>query len=426
MNTVALLKPENFAGTPGQQKISTLVARQLVCRALKGIHSGHLTLIEGAQTWHFGQATEATDLAAQIVIHHSDLWATVLTRGSIGSGEAWMAGHWSSPDLTAVVRIFARNRDVLNTLDGSGSFLARLAMRTVHHLNRNTLEGAKRNIHAHYDLSNDFFKLFLDPTMMYSSAVFKNSTQDLHTASLDKLEIICQQLQLKESDHLVEIGSGWGGMAIYAAQQYGCRVTTVTISKEQYQYAQERITAAGLSDRITLLLKDYRELKGADYEGRFDKLVSIEMIEAVGADFQAEYFRICSRLLKPGGLALVQAITIAEAYYQAYLNDTDFIRHYIFPGGCLPTLERMDKLTRTNSDLRLESSRDITLDYAFTLKAWRERFMDNVAAIKALGFDGTFIRMWEFYFCYCEGGFLERTTGTHQVLFHKTGRGNNV
>jgi len=419
-NNVALQK--YLPDVSHRKKISHMVARRLLCHAFKGIQSGHLSIVEGNQCWNFGEAADATDLSAHIVVKNGDLWATVLTRGSIGAGEAWMAGHWLSPNLTDVIRLFVRNRDVLNTLDGSSSFVARFALRTLHHLNKNTVEGSKRNISAHYDLSNDFFKCFLDDTMMYSSAVFAHPSQDLYEASLNKLEIICQQLQLKESDHLLEIGSGWGAMAIYAAQHYGCRVTTVTISQEQYAHAQARIEAEGLSGRITLLLKDYRELVDHDMLGQFDKLVSIEMIEAVGADFQADYFRICSDLLKPGGRALIQAITIEEKYYAAYLNDTDFIRHYIFPGGCLPTLERMASITRQHSQLRLENSRDITLDYAMTLKHWRERFFQQIDHIKAMGFDDTFIRRWEFYFCYCEGGFLERSTGTHQVLFHKSGR----
>lgn len=415
---------KNFPEVSSRQKVSHFVARKLLCHALKGIQSGHLSIVEGSQCWEFGEAASATDLSARIEVQNGDLWATVLTRGSIGAGEAWMAGYWQSPDLTAVIRLFVRNRDVLNTLDGSGSYVARFAMRTLHHLNKNTVEGSKRNISAHYDLSNDFFLSFLDPTLMYSSAVFAHPTQTLYDASLHKLECICQQLQLKDSDHLVEIGSGWGAMAIYAAKHYGCRITSVTISQEQYELAKERIEAEGLSDRIHLMLKDYRELIDSETLGSFDKLVSIEMIEAVGADFQAEYFRICSDLLKPGGLALIQAITIEEKYYQAYLNDTDFIRHYIFPGGCLPTLERMDKLTRQHSQLRLDNSRDITLDYAHTLKLWRENFFQQIEKIKALGFNDRFIRMWEFYFCYCEGGFRERSTGTHQVLFHKIGRGS--
>jgi cyclopropane-fatty-acyl-phospholipid synthase len=412
-------KMEKKSENGGRKKISHMVAKRLLCHALKGIQSGHLIIVEGQQSWEFGHAADVADLSARIVVENGDLWTAVLTRGSIGAGEAWMAGLWTSPDLTAVIRIFVRNRNVLNILDGSSSFFSRLAMRTVHHLNKNTVEGSQRNISAHYDLSNDFFESFLDKTMMYSSAVFESSSQDLYSASLNKLNIVCRQLKLKGSDKLVEIGSGWGGLAIYAAKNYGCHVTTVTISQEQYQYAKNKIEASGLSDRITILLKDYREMIDSDTIGRFDKLVSIEMIEAVGAEFQADYFRICSSLLKPGGLALIQAITIAEDYYDAYLNDTDFIRHYIFPGGCLPTLERMDRLTREQSDLRLLNSRDITLDYAYTLKAWRNGFFKHKSRITAMGFDERFFRMWEFYFCYCEGGFMERSTGTHQVLFNK-------
>lgn len=421
MNTLAM--PTNLK--PQERKASTftsLMAQRLVFHTLKNIYKGRLTVIDGSQVSVFGETQPADGLDARIVVHHSDIWKTILTRGSIGAGEGWMAGHWSSPDLTAVIRIFVRNRDVMNTLDGSSSLLARLAMKAVHHLNRNTVEGSRRNISAHYDLSNAFFKLFLDPTLMYSSAIYAHPGQSLADASRHKLDVVCHELKLKPSDHLVEIGSGWGGMAIHAAKHYGCRVTTVTISHEQYEYARQRIAEENLSDRITLLLKDYRELQGSEWEGQFDKLVSIEMIEAVGADFQAEYFRICSGLLKPGGLALIQAITIDEALYEAYLNDTDFIRHYIFPGGCLPTLERMETITRQHTALRLQHNRDITLDYAQTLRDWYRNFLAEADAIKALGFDDRFLRMWEFYLCYCEGGFIERSIGTYQVTFSKVGR----
>lgn len=401
---------------------SSLMAQRLVFHTLKNICKGRLTIVQGSNISSFGESQPADGLDARITVHNGDLWKTVLTRGSIGAGEAWMAGHWSSPDLTAVIRIFVRNRDVMNTLDGSSSLFARLAMKAVHHLNRNTIEGSRRNISAHYDLSNVFFKLFLDPTLMYSSAIYADPKQTLVEASQNKLNIVCEELQLKATDHLVEIGSGWGGMAIHAARHYGCRVTTVTISREQYEYARQRIAEEGLADRITLLLKDYRELQGAGWEGQYDKLVSIEMIEAVGADFQEEYFRICSGLLKPGGRALIQAITIDESLYEAYLNDTDFIRHYIFPGGCLPTLERMERITRQHTALRLEYNRDITLDYARTLRDWYRNFMAQKEAVTQLGFDEHFQRMWEFYLCYCEGGFLERSIGTHQVIFTKIGR----
>lgn len=421
MNTVALTTGVNTT-EQSSQTFSMLMAQRLVFHTLKNISQGRLTVIQGSQINVFGQSQAEDGLDARIQVHDGNLWKSVLTRGSIGAGEAWMAGHWSSPDLTAVIRIFVRNRHVMNSLDGNNSLMARLAMKAVHHMNRNTVEGSKRNISAHYDLSNSFFKLFLDPTLMYSSAVYAHENQSLNEASQHKLALVCQQLKLKPSDHLLEIGSGWGGMAIHAAKFYGSRVTTVTISKEQYEYARQRIDQEGLSKQITILLKDYRELRGSEWEGHFDKLVSIEMIEAVGADFQTEYFQICSNLLKPGGLALIQAITIEQQYYEAYLNDTDFIRHYIFPGGCLPTLERMEKITREKTSLRLEQCRDITLDYARTLRDWNRNFQGQKDAIKKLGFDESFLRMWEFYLCYCEGGFLERSIGTHQVIFSRIGR----
>jgi cyclopropane-fatty-acyl-phospholipid synthase len=312
-----------------------------------------------------------------------------------------------------------RNRDILKGIDGQQSLFARLALKTVHAMNRNTREGSQKNISAHYDLSNDFFRFFLDPSMMYSSAVFTHPAQSLDDAAIYKLDVICQQLQLQASDHLIEIGTGWGGMAIHAAKKYGCRVTTTTISRQQYDFAKERIEREGLSGQITLLLQDYREL-----EGQYDKLVSIEMIEAVGAEFQQTYFETCDRLLKPGGRALIQAITISESIYEQYLNDTDFIRQYIFPGGCLPTIQRMKQLTRTYTDMELTAVSDITLDYALTLQHWRQRFLFNIPQVMALGFDLPFIRMWEFYLCYCEGGFLEGGgsrdgIGTHQLLFCK-------
>ena len=417
MNSMTALALHSAMSAPSRS-LGSRMARQLVFQALRKLKAGRLLVCEDNQEYYFGENGD-TDLVARIDVHNSDAWQVILTRGSIGSGETWMNGDWTSPDLCAVTRLFVRNRDVLNTLDGSGSFVARLAMRAVHHLNRNTLEGSRRNISAHYDLSNDFFQLFLDPTLMYSSAIYAHPQQSLEAAAIHKLDVVCQSLQLQASDHLLEIGSGWGGLAMHAAQHYGCRVTSVTISAEQYALARQRIETAGLSDRITLLLKDYRELCGAEWQGRFDKLVSIEMIEAVGADFQKDYFRICSGLLKPGSLALIQAITIREDYYEAYLNDTDFIRHYIFPGGCLPTLERMDKLTREHTDLRLAQTRDLTLDYARTLRDWYQRCLQQRDAIARLGFDDRFFRMWEFYLCYCEGGFREGATQTYQVVFNK-------
>jgi cyclopropane-fatty-acyl-phospholipid synthase len=391
-----------------------LDSRDIVIALLKKIRGGRLALFENGQVQIYGKLESPDDINASVNVLDDEFWRTVLTRGSVGAGESYMAGQWTSPDLTQVVRLLLRNRDILLGLDGQQSIAARLAMKAIHSLNRNTLEGSQKNIRAHYDLSNDFFQLFLDPTMMYSSAVFSHPSQSLAEASTYKLDLVCRQLRLEAGDHLLEIGTGWGGMAIHAAQHYGCKVTTTTISQEQYAFAKQRIEAAGLSDRITLLLQDYRELAGS-----FDKLVSIEMIEAVGAEFQQVYFETCNRLLKPGGLALIQAITIREDLYERYVANTDFIRQYIFPGGCLPTVQRIKQLARKNTSLDLIAISDITLDYARTLDHWRQRFLFNIRQVMALGFDLSFIRRWEFYFCYCEGGFREGSIGTQQFLFSK-------
>lgn len=275
---------------------------------------------------------------------------------------------------------------------------------------------SRANIAAHYDLGNAMFETFLDPTMMYSSAVFPRPEASLEEASRHKLDRICQQLELKPSDHLLEIGTGWGGMAIHAAKHYGCRVTTTTISKEQFEYAQARVAAEGLQDRVILLLEDYRDLTG-----EYDKLVSIEMIEAVGHTYYDSYFRQCARLLKPQGLMLLQAITMADQRYELARKRVDFIQKYIFPGGALPSVTAiLDKLTG-KTDLRLINLDDITPHYAETLKRWRQNFLAARARLHELGYDEAFVRLWDFYFCYCEDGFRERAIGTVHMLLAKPG-----
>lgn len=388
--------------------------RSIVAGMLRQLQGGRLAVFEDGKVTAYGSLQGEDAINASITVNDPEAWERVVTRGSIGAAEAYMDGLWTSHDPTQVVRLLVRNRKVLEGLDGQHSRVARLALKAVHALNRNTKEGAQKNIRAHYDLSNDFFQLFLDPEMMYSSAVFSHPQQSLAEAAVYKLDVACQQLGLQPGEHLLEIGTGWGGMAIHAAKHYGCHVTTTTISQQQYDYAKARIEREGLADRITLLLQDYRELSG-----QYDKLVSIEMIEAVGAEFQPDYFRQCDRLLKPGGKALIQAITIREDLYESYLGETDFIRQYIFPGGCLPTVQRMKQITQEHTALELTSISDITLDYARTLNHWRQRFLFNVKQVMALGFDLPFIRMWEYYFCYCEGGFLEGSIGTQQLLFQK-------
>jgi len=389
------------------------LCRRLVLRQLQALQMGTLTLHENGETLLFGQP-DTDGLHAELRVHDAAVWPLVATQGSVGSGEAYFLGYWSSPDPTAVTRLFVRNLDVLDQMEGGLARLGRLPLQWLHRLNRNTLQGSKRNIRAHYDLGNDLFENFLDPTMMYSAALFQSADDSLEQAQLNKLERICQRLELTPEDHLLEIGTGWGSMAIYAAQHYGCRVTTTTLSHEQYRLADQRIRELGLQDRITLLLKDYREL-----EGRYDKLVSIEMVEAVGHEYFRTYFETCSRLLRPHGLMLLQAITMRDQRYQQARKSVDFIQRYIFPGGSLPSVSLIGELTRRHTDLAVLQVDDIGLHYARTLRLWHENLKTARSHLHQLGYDETFFRLWEFYLCYCEGGFIERSISTVQMLLSK-------
>lgn len=387
-------------------------ARRAVFSQLQKLHTGSLTIIEGNEQHFFGHPASA--LSAMMVVQDASCYGDILVNGSIGAAESFMTGDWDTPDLTALVRVMVRNTDILDQIEGGLAQLSRHALKLAHWFNRNTEKGSKRNIAAHYDLGNALFEQFLDPSMMYSSAIYPDADSSLEAASQHKLKVICERLQLGPEDHVIEIGSGWGGFALYAAQQYGCHVTTTTISENQYALAQQRIAAAGLSDKITLLKRDYRQL-----EGQFDKLVSIEMIEAVGWQFYETFFATCSRLLKPDGRALIQAITITDQRYEQARQNVDFIQRYIFPGSCIPSIQALLTASGEASDLRLIEQQDYAEHYARTLKAWWERFQVNREAIAALGYDETFQRMWQFYLCYCEGGFRERSIGVSHLLFAK-------
>jgi cyclopropane-fatty-acyl-phospholipid synthase len=359
-----------------------------------------------------GSVGEASDLEAVIEVHDAKLMDLLFRQGVLGAAEGFIQGYWTTHDLVTIVRILARNRDVLDQMNQNAvAKVSQVLLKTWYKTRKNSLEGSRKNIAEHYDLSNDFFKLFLDPSMMYSSAIFKDQSMTLEQASDYKKEIICQKLKLQPMDHLVEIGSGWGGFAIYAAQNYGCQVTTITISQAQYDEAKTRIEEAGLSHRVDVQLKDYRLL-----EGKFDKLVSIEMIEAVGEQYLSTYFEKCRQLLKPNGLALIQAITIEDARYQKALNTIDYIKRYIFPGSFIPCISLMTK-TASDQKLRLKHLEDIGLSYAQTIHCWRDAFLDARDQVIALGFDENFIRMWDFYLCYCEGGFLEGVISDVHLLF---------
>lgn len=386
--------------------------KKLVLRQLSQLRHGQLTIIENGERLSFGDPHGG--LHGEVEITHPALWSMLAGNGSIGAGEAYTLGYWNSPDLTAVVRVFVANMDLLDDIEGGLASLRRPLLKVLHWLNRNTREGARRNISAHYDLGNELFEHMLDPSMMYSSAIFRSPHDSLEQGQWHKLERICRKLDLQPDDHLLEIGTGWGSMAIFAAMHFGCQVTTTTLSREQFAYTQQKIEEHGLQDRITLLLEDYRDLTGT-----YDKLVSIEMIEAVGQRFLASYFTKCASLLKPDGLMLLQAITIREQRYEQAAKSVDFIQRYIFPGGSLPSVGRMLEVIGDDTDMNLHHMEDFGLHYARTLHLWHDNLRRNRHLLETRGYDEAFFRLWEFYLCYCEGGFRERSIGAAQLLLAK-------
>ena len=400
--------------------------RALVLRHIGSMKRGQLIIEDNGERRVFGisRATSVTeqtddvtvgeDINAHIVVNNTATYKAIALNGVVGAAEAYMDGHWTTPDLVSVIRFFVCNISQLKEMDSERSLANKMALSLLERATRNSIGRARENISAHYDLGNDFFELFLDPTMMYSAALFKEDSSSLEQASVAKLTQLCQMLQLKPDDHLVEIGTGWGGMAVHAATNYGCKVTTTTLSRRQMEYTKKLVKQKGLEDRITVLLKDYREL-----EGKYDKLVSIEMIEAVGHQYFSDYFAKCSNLLKPTGLMALQAITISDQRYDQAKKSVDFIQRYIFPGGCLPSLNVIAEHTANDTDMNLVGLSDLTKDYALTLQHWRHSFTHNLDKVRALGFDERFIRMWMYYLCYCEGGFRERVIGVYQILAAK-------
>jgi len=384
------------------------VARRLVLKQLQALPHGALRIEEPD-----GNVVNLGDSAEAGVIQLRD-WRTysmMMSGGALGAAEAYMEGGWDSPDLVAVIRYFAANIQAMRALEGGLAKMSKPALKLLHRHNRNSLQGSRRNIAAHYDLGNDFFALFLDRSMMYSSAVYPRADAGLEEAAEHKLDLVCQRLELQPGMEVLEIGTGWGGLAIHAARQYGVNVTTTTISREQARYAREQVKAAGLEDRITILEQDYREL-----EGQYDRVVSIEMIEAVGAEFLPSYFKVLGERLKPEGKLLLQAITVPDQRYDYARKQVDFIKRYIFPGGFLPSVSVMTEHFTRHTDLVATELYDIGLDYARTLHHWRERFLATLPKIRELGFDQRFIRMWDYYLCYCEGAFLERAISTVHIV----------
>jgi cyclopropane-fatty-acyl-phospholipid synthase len=411
MRSVSLASPRHLSGTlkPG---VLDGLARRLVLRQLQRLQTGRLILLENGTETAFGETGKEAALSARISVLDPRFYSELAFGGSIGAGEAWMQGLWQCDDLVALVRLLLRNRGVLEGMEGGAARLTAPLQKLFAWANRNTHAGARRNIAAHYDLGNRFFSLWLDESMMYSCAIFARPDMSLHEAQLARLEHICRKLQLNENDHVLEIGTGWGGFALYAARHYGCRVSTTTLSREQYDLAAQRVAAEGLQDRITLLLDDYRDLRG-----QYDKLVSIEMIEAIGSSLYPSFFHMCGQLLKPDGLMLLQAITIADQRYEESQKSIDFIQRYIFPGSCLPSGAVMTRTAATTTRLRLLDLEDIGLHYATTLHHWRDNFLAHLEEVRALGYPEAFIRMWEYYLCYCEGAFLERAISDVQMVF---------
>ena len=392
-----------------------LISRSLIHSLLRNIKSGCLILKEKGKSWSYGDIDSSDNLTVTINIKDLRTYSSVLFGGSLGAGESYIKGYWSADDLTKLIRLFVRNREVVDPMNSGLGSLKRPINKIIHLINNNTKSGSKKNIKAHYDVGNDFFKIWLDKMMMYSSAIFNDRNISLDQASNEKLDKICSSLELSPSDHLLEIGTGWGGLAIFAASNYGCKVTTTTISEQQYEYAKKWIHKEKLSDRINLLRKDYRDLNG-----QYDKLVSIEMIEAIGHKFLETYLKKCSDLVKNEGKIFIQAITISDNQYEYSRKSVDFIQKYIFPGGALFSVPKLMQSISKATDFELIQRDEIGLDYALTLKHWREKMLSNLEDIRSLGYSENFIRMWEYYFSYCEGGFIEKSIGNSQFLFNKS------
>lgn len=396
--------------------LDSLLRRRLTER-LARLRHGRIRLHDALGTVELGTpAPGDPELDVAIRVHGPGFYRALAAQGSVGAGEAYLDGLWDCDDLVALVRLLVRNRDLLDAMEGGWARLGGWALRAWHLLRRNTRAGSRRNIAAHYDLGNAFFASFLSADLMYSSAVFAHPDEPLEAASERKLDRICRKLRLRPGDRVIEIGTGWGGFALHAARRYGCHVTSATVSREQHAEATRRVGEAGLEDRVSVLLADYRDLRG-----RYDKLVSIEMVEAVGADYLETYFERVGALLQADGLAMLQAITIEDHRYRQALGQVDFIKRFVFPGSFIPSVQALlDAKTRA-SDLALLQMDDFGASYALTLRAWRQRFLAARAQIQALGYDRRLLRLWEFYLCYCEGGFRERSIGVAQLLLAKPG-----
>jgi len=390
------------------------VFKKIILKKFKNLQFGYIHLTDGDESYSYGD--NSSEMKVEMEILSSEFYVFLGSGGLLGVTEAYTAGYWRADDIVILIRLIIKNSKVMEKLDSGWAKLIRPLNTYIHRKRQNTLSGSKENILAHYDLSNDFYKLWLDETMTYSCGVFENDKSTLKEASIEKLDRICRKLDLKPNDNILEIGTGWGSFAIHAAKKYGCHITTTTISDAQYEYAKQRIIDEGLEGKIKLLNQDYRNLSGT-----FDKIISIEMIEAVGHEYVELFFEKISKLLKKNGLFALQGITFNDHKFDEYKNSVDFIKKYIFPGSCLISISQITNAIKNRTDLEVVNLEDISKHYSKTLYEWRKNFMNVLPEVKSLGFSNAFINMWEFYFIYCEAGFIERNIGDYQVIFAKSG-----
>tara|TARA_B100000073_G_scaffold146533_1_gene120619 strand:- start:1844 stop:3103 length:1260 start_codon:yes stop_codon:yes gene_type:complete len=401
------------------KKKSTLSSffKKVVIKKFNHLQYGQIKIHDNGVIHTFGDLKSENKVVVRI--HSQEFYVFLGSGGVMGVAEAYMAGYWSADNLVGLLQLVLKNKNILLSLDSGFAKLLNPVNKLIHWSKQNTLKGSKQNILAHYDLSNEFYKLWLDPSMTYSCGYFTNQSVSLEDASIEKIDRICRKLKLSANDHVLEIGTGWGSFSIHAVKNYGCKISTVTISDAQYEYACHLVKENGLESQIQIFNKDYRKI-----EGKYDKIVSIEMIEAVGHQFIPEYFSKISSLLKQDGLAAIQGITYNDQNFEKYKNSVDFIKKYIFPGSCLISIAQISDVIKNYTDLALVDMEDITKHYAETLLRWKENFMKVSPEVKSLGFSEAFIKMWEFYFVFCEAGFRERNIGDVQLIFSKSGARN--
>ena len=388
--------------------------RHLVFNYLKNMKNCFIKLNESNQDYYVFGDPDSNNVV-EIEVFNPSCYKQVILHGSIGAGESFINGHWNTKNLTNFIKVMIKNEDVIDLIDSKLNFIFKLKSKLEHYFNKNSIVQAKKNISSHYDIGNDLYQLFLDERMQYSSGYFGSDFNiSLDEAQINKLDLIAKTLNVSSSDHILEIGTGWGGLSIYLASEYGCQVTTTTISQEQYNYTKSLIQKLGLQNKINLLLKDYREL-----DGTFNKIVSVEMIEAVGKKFIPKFFNKCNELLDNNGLILIQSILMKDQRHKAYSNQVDFIQKYIFPGGYLPSISAFLKESTNHSNLVLKNYKDLGQDYAKTLEIWHEKFNQNKDAILMQGYDEKFIKTFQFYFSYCQGGFEEKSISVAQILLEK-------